>query len=146
MAAGILIRQGRTVKQYAVRIEELINHFPYDYAPPRTPDTPFAAHASLMPVPWNDATRLMHVGIKRYVPQRHAAPRANLVFLIDTSGSMEAPDKLPLLTNSFKLLLGALAPEDRVVIVAYAGSAGVVLPATPVAERATILAGFERLH
>ena len=140
------LHRGRLPERDAVRIEELINYFPYDYAPPRTPDTPFAAHVSLMPAPWNDATRLMHVGIEGYAPQRHAAPRANLVFLIDTSGSMDAPDKLPLLINSFKLLLGALAPEDRVAIVAYAGSAGVVLPPTPVAERATILAGLERLH
>ena len=140
------LHRGRLPERDAVRIEELINYFPYDYAPPRTPDTPFAAHVSLMPAPWNDATRLMHVGIKGYAPQRHAAPRANLVFLIDTSGSMDAPDKLPLLINSLKLLLGALAPEDRVAIVAYAGSAGVVLPPTPVAERATILAGLERLH
>ena len=140
------LHRGMLPERDAVRIEELINYFPYDYAPPRTPDTPFAAHVSLMPAPWNDATRLMHVGIKGYAPQRHAAPRANLVFLIDTSGSMDAPDKLPLLINSLKLLLGALAPEDRVAIVAYAGSAGVVLPPTPVAERATILAGLERLH
>ena len=140
------LRRGMLPERDAVRIEELINYFPYDYAPPRTPDTPFAAHVSLMPAPWNDATRLMHVGIKGYAPQRHAAPRANLVFLIDTSGSMDASDKLPLLINSFMLLLGALAPEDRVAIVAYAGSAGVVLPPTPVAERATILASLERLH
>ena len=140
------LNRGMLPERDAVRIEELINYFPYDYAPPRTPDTPFAAHVSLMPAPWNDATRLMHVGIKGYAPERHAAPRANLVFLIDTSGSMDAPNKLPLLINSFKLLLGALAPEDRVAIVAYAGSAGIVLPPTPVAERATILAGLERLH
>ena len=140
------LHRGMLPERDAVRIEELINYFPYDYAPPRTPDTPFAAHVSLMPAPWNDATRLMHVGIKGYAPERHAAPRANLVFLIDTSGSMDAPNKLPLLINSFKLLLGALAPEDRVAIVAYAGSAGMVLPPTPVAERATILDGLERLH
>ena len=130
----------------AVRIEELVNYFPYGYAPPRTPDTPFAVHVSLMPAPWNDAARLMRVGVKGYLPERRAAPRANLVFLIDTSGSMDAPDKLPLLVGSFKLLLGALAPEDRVAIVAYAGSAGVVLPPTRVAERATIEASLERLH
>ena len=140
------LNRGMLPERDAVRIEELINYFPYDYAPPRIPDTPFAAHVSLMPAPWNDATRLMHVGIKGYAPERHAAPRANLVFLIDTSGSMDALNKLPLLINSFKLLLGALAPEDRVAIVAYAGSAGIVLPPTPVAERATILAGLERLH
>ncbi len=145
------LNEGRLPEKDAVRIEELINYFPYDYTPPPTPDTPFAAQVSLMPAPWNDATRLMHIGIEGYAiegyaPDRSTTPRANLVFLIDTSGSMDAPNKLPLLINSFKLLLGALAPEDRVAIVAYAGSAGVVLPPTEVAERATILASLEHLH
>ena len=137
---------GHMPDQDAVRTEELINYFPYDYAPPRSRDTPFATHVSLMPAPWNDSTRLLHIAIKGYELDRGAAPRANLVFLIDTSGSMNEPDKLPLLINSFKLLLSALAPEDRVAIVAYAGSAGVVLPPTPVADRAGILAGLERLE
>ena len=139
------LHEGVLPRKDAVRIEELINYFPYDYAPPETRDTPFAAHVSLMPAPWNDATRLMHIGIKGYVLDRRAAPRANLVFLIDTSGSMDAPNKLPLLINSFKLLLGALAPEDRIAIVAYAGSAGVVLAPTRVVERARILASLEHL-
>ena len=130
----------------AVRTEELVNYFPYDYAPPETHDPPFATHVSVMPAPWNDAARLLHIGIKGYALDRSAAPPANLVFLIDTSGSMHHPNKLPLLVRSFKLLLSALAPEDRVAIVAYAGSAGVVLAPTPVAERGTILAGLDRLH
>ncbi len=129
----------------AVRTEELINYFAYDYAPPETRDPPFAAHVSLMPAPWNGAARLMHIGIKGYEIDRSDAPRANLVFLIDTSGSMDEPNKLPLLIRSFKLLLTALAPDDRVAIVAYAGSAGVVLEPTPAADRKTILAGLERL-
>ena len=129
----------------AVRTEELINHFPYDYAPPETRDTPFATHVSVMPAPWNDAARLLHIGIKGYELDRSAAPPVNLVFLIDTSGSMDEPKKMPLLVRSFKLLLGALAPEDRISIVAYAGAAGVVLAPTPVAARATILAALERL-
>ena len=99
-----------------------------------------------MPSPWNAANRLLHVGIKGYVADRSAAQRANLVFLIDTSGSMNAPNKLPLLVNSFKLLLGALAPEDTVTIVTYAGSAGLVLAPTQVAERAKIMASLERLQ
>ena len=129
----------------AVRTEELVNYFPYDYAPPQTRDAPFAAHVSVMPAPWNDAARLMHIGIKGYVPDRGATPPANLVFLVDTSGSMDEPNKLPLLVRSLKLLLGALAPEDRVAIVAYAGSAGVVLEPTPVSDRGAILASLERL-
>ena len=137
---------GHMPDQDAVRTEELINYFPYDYAPPRSRDTPFATHVSLMPAPWNDSTRLLHIGIKGYELDRGAAPRANLVFLIDTSGSMDEPDKLPLLITSLKLLLSTLTPEDRVAIVAYAGSAGVVLPPTPVSDRAGILAGLERLE
>ncbi len=130
----------------AVRTEELVNYFPYDYAPPETRDPPFATHVAVMPAPWDDAARLLHIGIKGHVLNRVTAPQANLVFLIDTSGSMHRPNKLPLLVRSFKLLLGALAPEDRVAIVAYAGSAGVVLEPTPVAERSTILASLERLR
>jgi len=139
------LNDGWRPERNAVRTEELVNYFPYDYAPPQTRDAPFAAHVSVMPAPWNDAARLMHIGIKGYVPDRAAAPRANLVFLVDTSGSMDEPNKLPLLVRSLKLLLGALAPEDRVAIVAYAGSAGVVLEPTPVSDRGAILGSLERL-
>ena len=130
----------------AVRIEELINYFPYDYPGPESRDPPFAASVSLMPAPWNDAARLMHVGIRGYRLGPQTRPRANLVFLIDTSGSMDAPNRLPLLVNSFRLLLDVLDPDDTVAIVTYAGSAGVALEPTPVAERAAILAGLDRLH
>ena len=139
------LNEGRLPGRDAVRTEELVNYFPYDYAPPETRDAPFAAHVSVMPAPWNDAARLMHIGIKGYALDRAAAPRANLVFLIDTSGSMNEPNKLPLLVRSLKLLLTALAPEDRVAIVTYAGSAGVVLAPTPVSDRGAILASLERL-
>ena len=140
------LNRGDLPHRDAVRIEELVNYFPYDYAPPETPETPFATHVSLMPAPWNDATRLLHIGIKGYELARSTAPRANLVFLIDTSGSMDMPNKLPLLVRSFRLLLDALAPEDRVAIVTYAGSAGVALAPTPVSDRGTILASLEDLH
>ena len=137
---------GRLPEKDAVRVEELINYFPYDYAPPESRDTPFATHVALMPAPWNHATRLLHIGIKGYELDRDTAPRANLVFLIDTSGSMDEPNKLPLLISSFRLLLNALAPDDRVAIVTYAESAGVALPPTRVAERAGILTALERLE
>ncbi|MCY4450921.1 MAG: von Willebrand factor type A domain-containing protein [Immundisolibacterales bacterium] len=129
----------------AVRVEELVNYFPYDYPGPGNREAPFEASVWLMPAPWNDAARLMHIGIRGYALDTGAAPRANLVFLVDTSGSMDAPNKLPLLVNSLKLLLGALAPEDRVAIVTYAGSAGTVLPPTPVTEGGRILAALDRL-
>ena len=137
--------QGTLPPHDAVRIEELINYFPYDHAGPESRDPPFAASVSLMPAPWNEATRLMHIAIRGYRLGSQARPRANLVFLIDTSGSMDAPNRLPLLLNSFRLLLEALEPDDTVAIVTYAGSAGVALEPTPAAERTTILAGLDRL-
>ena len=129
----------------AVRVEELINYFPYDYALPENRETPFAVHVSLMPTPWNAATRLLHIGIKGYALAPDARPPANLVFLVDTSGSMAWPDKLPLLVNALRMLLETLEPEDRVAIVAYAGAAGTVLEPTPVAERGPIAAALESL-
>ena len=129
----------------AVRVEELVNYFPYDYPGPESRETPFAASVSLLPAPWNPAARLMHIGIKGYALDTGAAPRANLVFLIDVSGSMDEPNKLPLVVNSLKLLLGTLAPEDTVAIVVYAGAAGTVLPPTPARERGRILAALEHL-
>ena len=140
------LRNGALPPADAVRVEEIVNYFPYDYAAPEGLDPPFAVAAALMPAPWNAATRLLRIGVKGHLPPRAAAPRANLVFLIDTSGSMDAPNKLPLLVASLKLLLGALAPEDTVAIVSYAGSAGEALPPTPVAERAAILAALEGLR
>ena len=139
------LHNGVLPQQDAVRTEELVNYFPYDYAPPDNRETPFAAHVSLTPAPWNEANRLLHLGIKGYVADRSAAPRANLVFLIDTSGSMNAPNKLPLLVSSLKLLLGTLAPDDMVAIVTYAGSAGTALAPTRAAERGKITASLERL-
>ena len=129
----------------AVRVEELVNYFPYDYPGPESRETPFRASVSLLPAPWNLDARLMHIGIRGYSLATETAPRANLVFLVDTSGSMDAPNKLPLVVNSLKLLLGTLAPEDTVAIVVYAGSAGTVLRPTPVAERGRILAALEHL-
>ena len=139
------LRRGVLPQPDAVRVEELINYFPYDYAPPESRARPFAAHVSLMPTPWNDATRLLHIGIRGYALTPDTRPPANLVFLIDTSGSMDSPDRLPLLVNAFRLLLTALAPEDTVAIVAYAGAAGTVIEPTPVSERATIVAALESL-
>ena len=129
----------------AVRVEELVNHFPYDYPGPENPDVPFAASVSLMPAPWNDAARLMHVGIKGYAPGAEAAPRVNLVFLVDTSASIDEPGKLPLLVESVKRLVGTLAPEDTVAIVSYGGFASTVLAPTPAADRERILSALERL-
>ena len=140
------LNQGVLPQQDSVRVEELINYFPYDYAIPEDRDRPFAASVTLMQTPWNAKTQLMHIGIKGYDLQPAVRPRANLVFLIDSSGSMDNPNKLPLLINSFKLLLDTLGDEDTVSIVTYAGSAGVVLEPTAASERAKILASFENLR
>ncbi len=140
------LHNSRIPRPAAVRIEELVNYFDYDYTPPEGRDPPFAMHVSMVPSPWNESAQLVHIGIKGYELDPGSIPRANLVFLIDTSGSMDDPNKLPLLIRSFRLLLTALAPDDRVAIVTYAGSAGVVLEPTPVSDRARILASLDDLY
>ena len=132
------LQQGVLPPKEAVRIEELINYFPYDYPAPSGRDTPFATRVTVLPAPWNPSTRLMHIGIRGY-ELTGPRPRANLVFLIDTSGSMGQPNKLPLLVNSLRLLLGSLAPEDRVAVVTYAGSSATALDPTPVSKQEKIL-------
>jgi Ca-activated chloride channel homolog len=130
----------------SVRIEEFINYFDYNYAGPADPSTPFNADISVFPSPWNTNAKLMRIGIKGYELPASNVPRSNLVFLIDTSGSMDAPDKLPLLINAFKLLLSSLKPDDTVAIVTYAGGAGTVLEPTKVADKERILTALDHLR
>ena len=140
------LQQGVLPPREAVRIEELINYFPYDYPAPSVQDTPFATQVTVLPAPWNPSTRLMHIGIRGF-ELTGPRPRANLVFLIDTSGSMGQPNKLPLLVNSLRLLVMTfLKPEDRVAIVTYAGSSATALEPTPVSEREKILAALSQLR
>jgi Ca-activated chloride channel family protein len=127
-----------------VRIEEMVNYFPYAYAAPQG-NQAFASTVSVMPTPWNPGTRLVTIGIQGALPEVAARPPLNLVFLIDTSGSMEDANKLPLLKQSLSLMLAELRPEDQVSIVTYAGSAGLVLPPTAAGDRAAILASLENL-
>lgn len=129
----------------AVRVEEMVNYFPYDWPRPASAAEPFRATVTVTPTPWNAGTRLMHVAIKGYEVLPAEAPKANLVFLIDVSGSMDEPDKLPLLKNAFRLLVDKLKPEDTVSIVTYAGNAGTVLEPTAVKDKAKILAAIETL-
>lgn len=129
----------------AVRVEEMINYFPYEYEGPADRSQPFKANVTLMQTPWNPDTRLMHIGIKGFSLDGTERPRANLVFLIDTSGSMDEPGKLPLLINSFRMLLDTLSPDDSVAIVTYAGNAGTVLPPTKASDKARILAALDAL-
>ena len=130
----------------SVRVEEMINYFPYDWPGPESEAEPFKATVTVLPTPWNANTRLMHVGIKGYDVVAAAAPRANLVFLIDVSGSMDEPEKLPLLKSAFRLLVDKLKPEDTVSIVTYAGNAGTVLEPTAIKDKAKILAAIDTLQ
>jgi Ca-activated chloride channel family protein len=129
----------------AVRVEEMINYFPYDYAAPTDRAEPFKASVSVFPTPWNPDTRLLHIGIRGFSLNGQEKPKSNLVFLLDTSGSMDAPDKLPLLVIAFKMLVDTLGPEDTVSIVAYAGSAGTVLEPTKAKDKAKIISALDRL-
>ena len=129
----------------SVRIEELVNYFPYAYPAPEVGKAPFRPTVTVAETPWNADTLLMTVGIQGRLPATEARPPLNLVFLIDTSGSMNRPNKLPLLKQSFRLMLGRLRPEDEVAIVTYAGSAGRPLDATAATERGEILSALDRL-
>ena len=140
------LNNGVLPQKDAVRVEEMVNYFDYGYQAPENRSEPFRANVSVMPTPWNTNTKLLRIGIKGFELPKTETPKANLVFLIDTSGSMNAPDKLPLLLNSFKLLLSSLKPDDTVAIVTYAGSAGTVLEPTRVADRNKILSALERLN
>jgi len=129
----------------AVRIEELINYFTYDYPEPEG-EHPFSITTEISDCPWNDAHRLAHIGLQgKHIATEHLPP-VNLVFLLDVSGSMQPANKLPLLKSAFKLLVSQLRPEDRVAITVYAGAAGLVLPSTPGDQKETILDAIDRLH
>lgn len=140
------LNNGKIPRPEQVRVEELINYFPYDYEPAASKERPFKANVSVFPAPWNKHTKLMHIGIKGYELKQAEKPRSNLVFLIDTSGSMNQQNKLPLLINSFKLMLNKLQPEDTISIVTYAGSAGTALEPTQVKDKATIIQALENLR
>lgn len=129
----------------AVRIEEFINYFDYDYAPPAESGHPFAVHTEIASCPWTPANRLMKIGIKGYEIPNEQRPKTNLVFLIDVSGSMSSANKLPLVKESLTLLVNELDERDRVAIVVYAGAAGLVLPSTPGDQKDVILMALENL-
>ena len=130
----------------AVRVEEMINYFSYDYSDADDDNGPFATSVAVLKTPWNQHTKLVKIGIQGETVPEEDRPDLDLVFLIDTSGSMEAPNKLQLLKQSLLLLLAQLKPTDRVSIVTYAGSSGVVLEPTSASDRATILARLDALH
>jgi len=129
-----------------VRVEEMVNYFSYDYPLPESREQPFKSTVTVIPTPWNESTQLMHIGIKGFDVPQATQPKANLVFLLDVSGSMRSPDKLPLLIKSFRLLLQKLNPDDTVSIVTYAGRSATVLEPTKAADRNKIVNVLENLR
>lgn len=139
------LKEGFLPQPDTVRVEEMINYFPYDWKGPDSAATPFNTTVTVMPTPWNEGTKLLHVAIKGYDVKPAEKPKANLVFLIDVSGSMNETDKLPLLQSAFRLLVNTLGPDDTVSIVTYAGEAGTVLEPTKASDKAKILNAIDTL-
>jgi len=139
-----MLNAGRLPPADAVRVEELINYFPYAYALPKG-NSPFAVHTEIAPAPWNKEHHLLRIGIKGQDVAKTSLPPANLVLLVDVSGSMDSPERLPLLKSALKLLINQLRPQDRVSLVTYASGTQVVLEPTPGAQKARIAAAVENL-
>jgi Ca-activated chloride channel family protein len=139
------LSQGALPPADAVRLEELVNYFSYTY-PDHTGSHPFAVSTDVGTCPWEPDHRLVRIGLQAKHVATRDVPPSNLVFLIDVSGSMQSEDKLPLVKQAFRALVQELRPEDRVAIVVYAGAAGLVLPSTSGAEKATILEAIDRLE
>ncbi len=140
-----ILNNGRLPQHDAVRIEEMVNYFNYDYPPPQRQDPPFKVTTEIAPTPWNKNTFLLHIGIKGYDIPKAKLPPANLVFLVDVSGSMDSPNKLGLLKSALKLLSKQLTNKDKVSLVVYAGKSGVVLEPTPGNQSGKISAALDRL-
>lgn len=139
------INLGQRPPEDAVRIEEMINYFRYDYPDPEGP-VPFSVYTELAACPWNSEHYLMHIGLKGKEIDKAELPSSNIVFLIDVSGSMDYPNKLPLLKSAFGMLVNELRPRDRVAIVVYAGAAGLVLESTPGNRKEKIMQAIDNLQ
>jgi Ca-activated chloride channel family protein len=140
------LNQGQLPPQDAVRVEEFINYFNYDYPFPESNKLPFQVSTEIAPTPWNSNTRLVRIGIQGYKIPRDRLPASNLVFLIDVSGSMSSADKLPLLQQALTMLVGQLDARDSISMVVYAGASGVVLPPTRGNMKADILTALQQLR
>ncbi len=140
------LAEGRMPPRDAVRIEEMINYFDYAYAVPRDGGAPFAATVAIAPTPWNADTQLLHIGIQGYDIAPTERPRANLVFLVDVSGSMQGADRLPLLQQSLRMVAERMDDDDTIAIVTYAGDVKVALEPTPGSRRNEIIAAIDRLQ
>ena len=140
-----LLNAGQLPPQDAVRVEELINYFSYQYPVPDKSNTPFTINTELAQTPWNPETLLFRIGLKGFEVAAAERPAANLIFLIDVSGSMQSPDKLPLLKNAFRLLAKQLDERDTIAMVVYAGATGIVLEPTKGNQRAKIMTALDQL-
>ena len=139
------INNGQRPPKDAIRIEELVNYFDYDYSDPKG-DHPFNIITEISSAPWNTQHKLVHIGLQgKRIPTDNLPP-SNLVFLIDVSGSMESPNKLPLLKSSFRMLANELRPQDHVAIVVYAGAAGLVLRPTSGENKSAIVDALDKLQ
>jgi len=137
------LNQGQLPPKDAVRTEEMINYFRYDYPLPTDREAPFSVTTDVAQTPWNHDTKLLRIGLRGYDLNYGKRPPANLVFLVDVSGSMDEPDKLPLVKAALSLLADNLQPQDKVGIVVYAGAAGVVLE--PTSDASEIKAALDQL-
>ncbi|MDR1011876.1 MAG: VWA domain-containing protein, partial [Opitutaceae bacterium] len=141
------LNRGHLPPRDAVRIEEMINYFSYNYAPPAKDNTaPFAATMEVAAAPWNPEHRLVRIGIKGREIDDATRPPASLVFLIDVSGSMDAPNKLPLVKESMRMLVNRLRPDDRIAIVTYANTIDLALPSTSAGDKTKILDTLDSLR
>lgn len=149
-AAYSFVRQsldnGVLPQKDAVRVEEMVNYFDYDYAAPTSKDEPFKSSVTVTPSPWNKDRKLVHIGIRGYDIDTTEKPKSNLVFLLDVSGSMNEPKKLPLVKQSISMLLDTLGKDDKVSIVVYAGAAGTVLEPTSASEKGKIMQALQNLQ
>jgi Ca-activated chloride channel homolog len=140
------LNEGRLPPRDAVRIEELVNYFRYDYPLPQNRTQPFSTNVTVAPSPWAEGRQLVHIGLQGYNIVPRERPPLNLTLLIDVSGSMAPENKLPLALQSFRMLVDQLNQRDHVSVVVYAGAAGAVLEPTPGSERGRILAALDNLH
>jgi Ca-activated chloride channel family protein len=140
------LNSGRLPQKDAVRVEEMVNYFDYAWPAANSAKSPFKPTVVVSDSPWGKGRKLVHIGIKGYEISRDDAPGANLVLLLDVSGSMDSPDKLPLAVQSMELLLSSLKPTDTVGIVVYAGAAGTVLEPTPVKDKQKIIEALRELR
>ncbi|MBL8696998.1 MAG: VWA domain-containing protein [Alphaproteobacteria bacterium] len=140
------LRGGTTPPAAAVRVEEMINYFPYAYPAPADRSQPFSVTTTVMPSPWNAENQVLHIALRGYDLPQARRPRANIVLLVDVSGSMMPADRLPLLQQSFRMLVDELRPDDRVSMVTYANGVSTVLEPTAASDKATILGAIDRLN